>query len=47
MRKVGPQELRRVEEVVRDRHPLYFAGMALDDVFPFLKGYKYFQKKLL
>ncbi|CAI2376938.1 unnamed protein product [Moneuplotes crassus] len=44
MKTLAPSQIREVESILAERHPLYYNGSKLHDVFPFLKNFRCFYK---
>ena len=38
LRKLDPDEIEEVQEILEDRHPLYYNGTTISDLFPLLKN---------
>lgn len=38
MRNLDQEEIKEVDEILREKHPLYYEGLRLNDVYPMLKN---------
>lgn len=37
MRTLDQEEINEVEEILKEKHPLYYGGMKINEIYPFLQ----------
>ena len=45
MRSLNQEEIEEVEEILKERHPLYYADLKISELFPFMQSLKWADKK--